>query len=171
MKLQHQQYSQTSNLKAHFFDQKRFTFLYLILLLTVTFFAAPIITYAEQGLPTITVYKSPTCGCCRKWVKHLEKNGFTVEAHNRENMSDIKREMGIQPKYQSCHTAVVNGYYIEGHVPASDIKQLLAEKPKAAGLTVPGMPKGSPGMEVGRKDPYSVLLVDKEGNQKVYNKY
>jgi hypothetical protein len=171
MKLQHQQYSQTGNSKAHFFDQKRFTFLYLILLLTAVFFAIPTLSHAEQGVSQITVYKSPTCRCCNKWIKHLEKNGFSVEAHNREDMSAIKHKMGIQPKYQSCHTAVVDGYYIEGHVPASDIKQLLAEKPKAAGLTVPGMPKGSPGMEVGAKDPYSVLLVDKEGNQKVYNKY
>jgi len=162
MKTQHPQYG-----------QKRSAFLCLKFLLITAFLSTPAISYAEQkeGFSQITVYKSPTCRCCTKWIKHLEKNGFTVEAHNREDMSAIKREMGIEPKYQSCHTALVDGYYIEGHVPADDIKRLLTEKPKAAGLTVPGMPKGSPGMEVGRKDPYSVLLVNKEGTQKVYSKY
>ena len=137
------------------------------------FLSVPGIGQAEQkdGITEITVYKSPTCRCCRKWIKHLEKNGFLVNAINEENMSSIKYKMGIEPKYQSCHTAMVDGYYIEGHVPASDIRRLLSEKPDAAGLTVPGMPKGSPGMEVGGKDPYSVLLVNKDGTQKVYNKY
>lgn len=119
----------------------------------------------------ITVYKSPTCRCCSKWIKHLEKNGFEVKSVNREDMSSIKNQLGIKPELRSCHTGVVDGYYIEGHVPADDIKRLLSEKPKAAGLTVPGMPVGSPGMEGGRKDAYSVLLVDKDNTQKVYSNY
>ncbi len=86
-------------------------------------------------------------------------------------MSNLKREIGIRPRLQSCHTALVDGYYIEGHVPADDIRRLLSEKPDAAGLTVPGMPMGSPGMEGYRKDPYSVLLINKDGSQKEYSKH
>ena len=126
---------------------------------------------AEQTTPRITVYKSPTCGCCDKWIKHLEQNGFVVEAHNRKDMKSIKQKNGIKPQYQSCHTGLINGYYIEGHVPAQDIKKLLVEKPKAAGLSVPRMPMGSPGMEGHRKDPYSVYLIQENGESKVYNSY
>jgi len=143
-------------------------FPYLKFLLIAAFFAAPAIGHAEQILPKITVYKSPTCGCCTKWVKHLEQNGFVVEALNSRDMSAVKRQMGITRDIQSCHTGEVNGYFIEGHVPADDIKRLLKEKPKAAGLTVPGMPMGSPGMEGHRKDAYSVLLVSKDGKQEVF---
>ena len=147
--------------------------LWFLLAGTLAILSVPAISHAEKkdGLTKITVYKTPSCRCCRKWISHLEKNGFEVEAYNKENMSSIKYKMGIEPKYQSCHTAMVDGYYIEGHVPADDIRRLLKEKPTAAGLTVPGMPKGSPGMEVGGKDPYAVLLVDKAGKQKVYNRY
>ncbi len=162
-------------MKTHYqqHELKQSSFLYLVFFLVAVFLFLPATAYAEQkaGYSQITVYKSPTCRCCGKWIKHLEKNGFNVQAYNRENMSGLKREMGIEPKYQSCHTAMVDGYYIEGHVPADDIKRLLTEKPEAAGLTVPGMPKGSPGMEVGGKDPYSVLLVNKEGKQEVYSKH
>jgi hypothetical protein len=172
MKIHYQQYAQTDMTQAHYHNQKRSAFLYLMLLLITAFFSAPTITYAEQiVLPKITVYKSPTCGCCTKWVKHLEKNGFIVEAFNSKNMPAVKRELGVEPHYQSCHTAMVGGYYVEGHVPADDIKRLLTEKPTAVGLAVPGMPMGSPGMEGNRKDAYSVILVDKEGAQKAYSKY
>lgn len=146
-------------------------FLFLKVLLTVAFLIAPAASHAEQILPKITVYKSPTCGCCTKWVKHLEQNGFVVEALNSRDMSAVKRQMGITRDIQSCHTGEVNGYFIEGHVPADDIKRLLKEKPKAAGLTVPGMPMGSPGMEGHRKDAYSVLLISKEGRREVYSKH
>jgi len=145
--------------------------LYLKLLLVAAFFATPAITYAEQILPKITVYKSPTCGCCTKWIKHLEKNGFDVEAYNSKNMAAVKRQIDVKPQYQSCHTAMIDGYYIEGHVPADDIKRLLKEKPEAIGLAAPGMPMGSPGMEGHRKDSYSVLLISKEGDQKVFSKH
>ncbi len=139
--------------------------------LLAIFIAAPATSYAEQILPKITVYKSPTCGCCTKWVKHLEQNGFIVQALNSRDMSAVKRQMGITRDIQSCHTGEIDGYFIEGHVPASDIKRLLKEKPKAAGLTVPGMPMGSPGMEGHRKDAYSVLLISEDGKQQVFSKH
>ena len=94
------------------------------------------------------VYKSPTCGCCSKWIDHLEKNGFEVEAKDVPDVTPIKRANGVPPGMTACHTAMVGGYFIEGHVPAEDVKRLLEEHPQIAGLTVPGMPVGSPGMEV-----------------------
>ncbi len=121
----------------------------------------------------ITVYKSPTCGCCDKWITHLEQNGFTVKAQNMQDVTPKKIELGLTPKTASCHTGVIDGYFIEGHVPAEDIKRLLKEKPKnIAGLTVPGMPIGSPGMEQGnRKDAYNVLAMDKKGLISIYARY
>ena len=115
---------------------------------------------AVPSQPTVTVYKSPTCGCCSKWADHLRENGFTVETVDVQDLSAVKRRYGIPPALQSCHTAVVEGYVVEGHVPAADVRRLLAERPDAAGLTVPGMPIGSPGMEQGdTAEPYDVLLV------------
>lgn len=109
---------------------------------------------------TVVVYKSPTCSCCSKWIEHLKQAGFRVEAHNESEMSQIKTRLGVPAELASCHTAFINGYVIEGHVPAEDIKQLLAKHPKARGLAVPGMPVGSPGMEMGsRVDSYDVLLM------------
>jgi hypothetical protein len=111
----------------------------------------------------ITVHKSPWCGCCKGWVKHLEDNGFTVTALDHEDMDPIKSELGVPHRLQSCHTAMVDGYVIEGHVPADDIKRLLTEGPEAVGLAAPGMPAGSPGMEGGgTRDDYQVILFDKE---------
>jgi len=111
----------------------------------------------------ITVYKSPSCGCCGKWVEHLEANGFTVKVNNQRDMRPVKQHYGIDGKLQSCHTGVVDGYLIEGHVPAEDIQRLLRERPAVRGLAVPGMPMGSPGMEGPRKDNYDVLAFDDEG--------
>jgi len=119
----------------------------------------------------ITVYKSPTCGCCTKWVSHLQSNGFKVKAYNLNDMPSVKQQLGIAPKQQSCHTAVVDGYVIEGHVPAADIHRLLTEKPRIHGLTVPGMPMGSPGMEGPRSDSYNVLAIDKQGKTTVFSQY
>lgn len=116
----------------------------------------------------IDVYKSPTCGCCSKWVKHLRDNGFTVRAHDVQNVAPYKIKYGVSQPLASCHTATVNGYTIEGHVPAADIKRLLKEKPKVTGLAVPGMPMGSPGMEGHRKDAYNVFSFDPNGNVKVF---
>ncbi len=119
----------------------------------------------------ITVYKSPTCGCCNKWIRHLEKNGFNVKAVNKRDMRTIKEKFGVKREYQSCHTAKVGRYFVEGHVPAADIKKLLKEKPYVKGLAVPGMPMGSPGMEGHRKDNYSVILINKQDQFSVYTKY
>lgn len=132
---------------------------------------------AEQksGLmsPTVTVYKSASCGCCNQWVDHLAEAGFTVTAHNREDMNTIKQESGVVAKLASCHTAFVNGYVIEGHVPASDIKRLLSEKPAIHGLTAPGMPQHSPGMQAEGLTPkgYAVLAFNKEGETSIYQQY
>ncbi|MEO0344930.1 MAG: DUF411 domain-containing protein [Pseudomonadota bacterium] len=113
---------------------------------------------------TITVYKSPTCGCCKNWIKHLEAAGFEVEAIDSDDMNAVKQEFGVPRNMTSCHTARVAGYIIEGHVPAEDILRLLGKRPEADGLAVPGMPVGSPGMEVGdRVDPYKVMLFGEEG--------
>lgn len=126
-----------------------------------------------DGLPLVTVYKSATCGCCSKWVTHLENEGFNVVAYDREDMNKIKQDAGLQPEFASCHTAFVDGYVIEGHVPASDIKQLLAEKPPVLGLTAPGMPQKSPGMQPEGLAPqgYDVLAFDRAGQSTVFTSY
>lgn len=118
----------------------------------------------------IKVYKNPSCGCCTKWADSLEKKGFDAEVLAVRNLPSIKKESGVPGNMTSCHTAKVAGYFIEGHVPAEDIHRLLKERPDIAGLTVPGMPMGSPGMEVpGRKAvPYKVYAVDKQGNISVF---
>lgn len=128
-------------------------------------------TFATAALPVIEVYKSASCGCCSAWIKHLEANGFTVRAKNVEMPAQYRKLAGIPDALGSCHTGLVNGYAIEGHVPASEIKQLLRGKPKAKGLAVPAMPMGSPGMEGPRKDAYDVLLVKSNGGTEVYKHY
>lgn len=119
----------------------------------------------------IMVYKRPTCGCCKKWIKHLEREGFNVTTEDMSNMKPIKHQFGVQPQFQSCHTAKVGKYFIEGHVSASDIKKLLKEKPDIKGLAVPGMPMGSPGMEGHRKDKYDVIAIDNNNKATVYSKH
>ena len=116
----------------------------------------------------VVVYKSPTCGCCNKWVTHLEKHGFRVETHDERNMSRIKSELGVPRYLHSCHTAKVGDYIVEGHVPADEITRLLSEKPGVRGLAVPGMPMGSPGMEGPRKDAYDILTFDEAGRTSVF---
>ena len=118
----------------------------------------------------VVVYKSPTCGCCKKWVSHLEQNGYTVEVRNesRSKLSAIKSEMGVPGDLQSCHTARIGGYIIEGHVPADVIARLLKEKPQIKGLAVPGMPMGSPGMEGPRKDSYDILAIEVDGKTSIF---
>ena len=126
---------------------------------------------AEQTAPSIEVWKSATCQCCGNWVKHLEANGFAVKVNATEPaaLAALKREAGIGDKLASCHTAKIDGYVIEGHVPATDIKRLVDEHPDAAGLAVPGMPLGSPGMEQGdTTEPYDVLLIKKDGTTEVF---
>lgn len=118
----------------------------------------------------IMVYKSPTCGCCNKWVTHLREEGFTVKTKNLDDMKPIKKTLGVKPEFQSCHTAKVGKYFIEGHVSASDVKRLSKEKSDIKGLSVPGMPMGSPGMEGHRKDNYDVVAIDKNNNATVYTR-
>lgn len=112
----------------------------------------------------LEVWKDPDCGCCQDWIDHMQANGFSVKAHDvAQGNASVRAQLGLPPELGSCHTAVVEGYLLEGHVPAQDVHRLLKEKPKALGLTVPGMPVGSPGMDgeayAGRKDPFEVLLV------------
>ncbi len=117
----------------------------------------------------IVVYKSPTCGCCNAWIDHLKENGFSVEARNQSDMTSIKDAMGVPRNLRSCHTAQVGGYLVEGHVPAELITQMLTEKPEIHGLSVPGMPMGSPGMEGPRNDPYDILAFSKDGSIQLYD--
>lgn len=128
---------------------------------------------AETSGPIeIEVYRSPTCGCCSKWITHLEQNNFKVKDFVTDDMPAKKDEAGVPQEMASCHTGIVDGYVIEGHVPAADIKKLLKAKPAVVGISVPGMPVGTPGMEVGdRKDAYQVISFDKENKFKVLTRY
>ncbi len=122
----------------------------------------------------VEVWKSPACGCCKDWVRHLEDNGFRVKVNDTGN-AGARARLGMPQQYGSCHTAKVGGYVVEGHVPAKEIQRLLSERPDAVGLAVPRMPVGSPGMDGpqygGRKDPYEVLLVDRKGGASVFQAY
>ena len=134
---------------------------------------APALSPVRAALPLVVVHKSPTCGCCTGWVEHMRHAGFPVEVRNANDVEPIKRRVGVPAGKGSCHTAEVAGYFVEGHVPAEDVKRLLAQKPKARGLTVPGMPVGSPGMEVpgGRVQPYAVELVKGDGSTEVFARH
>lgn len=121
-----------------------------------------------QELPSITVYKSPTCGCCAKWVDHLEEHEFEVKAIDTSDVRAMKDKYGVPRDLSSCHTAVVDGYVVEGHVPADVIKKMLAEEPEIVGIAVPGMPMGSPGMEGSRVDSYDIVAFKKDGTNSVY---
>jgi hypothetical protein len=146
----------------------------LTFLATTIWVATAGIAMAETEASPIAVWKSATCQCCGNWVKHLEANGFavTVNGATPSSLAALKRQAGIPDKLASCHTAKIDGYVIEGHVPAPDIKRLVAERPDAVGLTVPGMPVGSPGMEQGAEfEPYDVLLVKKDGTTEVFARH
>jgi hypothetical protein len=122
--------------------------------------------------PSIVVYKNFHCDCCERWVEHLEAHRFTVRVENVDDLGKVKERFGVPRDKDACHTAEIEGYFIEGHVPADDIKRLIRTKPDAKGLLVPGMPIGSPGMEPGKRlDYYEVLLVDKAGNTSVFTRY
>jgi len=125
----------------------------------------------QAAAPAVSVYKTRTCGCCAKWVDHLKANGFAPTVTDVPSTAEYRKQYGVPEQLQSCHTAVVGGYTIEGHVPAADIHRLLKQKPKAKGLAVPGMPMGSPGMEGARVDPYSVLLFSTDGRTTVFQKH
>jgi len=120
----------------------------------------------------IVVYKSPTCSCCGKWLEHLKQNNFNVKDIVTEDVQAIKQKYGVSEAMASCHTAIVDGYVIEGHVPANDVMTLLKTKPKIVGIAVPGMPSGTPGMEMGGKiDAYNVMSFDKENHSAIYHSY
>jgi hypothetical protein len=119
----------------------------------------------------VTVYKSPTCGCCVKWIDHLEENGFSVTAIDVRDMRKVKERQGVPERLGACHTALVGEYVIEGHVPAADLQRLLKERPPVMGLSVPGMPVGSPGMEGPGPEPYSVLSFDAEGRTAIFSSH
>lgn len=137
---------------------------FLLSLITAT-------AWAEAPLPTVQVYKSPQCGCCEKWVDHMKSAGFKVIAHDTNTVAEHKTRLGVPLAMGSCHTAEVGGYFVEGHVPAGDVKKLLAEKPQAKGLGVPGMPASAPGMDDGSKTPYEVLLVGKDGSTTTFARH
>jgi hypothetical protein len=126
---------------------------------------------AQATRPLVTVYKSPTCGCCGEWEKHMVDNGFRVEPRIEKNISYIKRKYRVPYDLLSCHTAEVGGYAVEGHVPAADVKRLLRERPKAAGIAVPGMPIGSPGMEQGKPEPYDTIAFAVDGKTWLFERH
>jgi hypothetical protein len=127
---------------------------------------------AQAAKPQLTVYKSPTCGCCLNWVRHMRESGFDVKAIDVDDINRVKREHGVPADAASCHTGIVNGYVVEGHVPADAVLKMLKDRPQIAGIAVPGMPIGSPGMEVpsGQKEPFTIVSFDKTGKTAVYQK-
>lgn len=145
----------------------------LLVLFTVTLSAALNAETKKTSLDylrPITVYKSPSCGCCGGWVDHMNASGFSTRIQHPENLDKIKEDLGVSPQYQACHTSVKSGYFFEGHIPAEIVQHFLKEKPAdAAGLAVPGMPMGSPGMDVsGNYRPYQVLKINKDGSSTAY---
>ena len=137
--------------------------------LSLAFVLVAALAPSAQMATPITVYKTPTCGCCGKWVEHMKQQGFAPKVTELTNLTAIKESTGVPQNLRSCHTSTIEGYAIEGHVPADVIRQLLKEKPKVAGIAVPGMPMGSPGMEQGGvKDKFNVVAFAADGTQKVY---
>ncbi|PJI98130.1 hypothetical protein CLU85_2935 [Acidovorax sp. 69] len=143
---------------------------------SVTLLAASALPFtAAAAAPTpLEVWKDPNCGCCQDWVDHMQANGFAVKVHATGNNA-VRARLGLAQKLGSCHTALVGGYVVEGHVPASDVRALLQQKPQALGLAVPGMPVGSPGMDGpaygNRRDAYDVLLVARDGSTRIFKSY
>lgn len=131
----------------------------------------PPAAWATSSLPTVTVHKSPTCGCCEKWIGHMKASGFDVVVNNVSNVSPYKQRAGVPLSKSSCHTAEVAGYFVEGHVPATDVKRLLAAKTPAKGLVSPGMPISAPGMDSVNKQPFEVLLVSQSGGITTYARH
>ncbi len=144
----------------------------LYILICISFNLKAEIDTTVQEPINIEVYRSPTCGCCSRWIDHLKSDQFNVADHVTNDVQVIKDKYGVTQNMASCHTALVNGYVIEGHVPAADIRKLLKLKPPVIGISVPGMPVGTPGMEMGnKKDPYDVVSFDKEKQYKVFSHY
>lgn len=129
-----------------------------------TLLAAPVLA------APITVYKSLSCTCCEDWVSHMQESGFEVKVVNGDNLTPIKKLAGVSAELASCHTGLIDGYVVEGHVPAADVYQLLEQQPEVRGLTIPGMPQSAPGMDI-PGSPYDVLSFDAQGNTAVFNRY
>lgn len=138
--------------------------------MAVLLLAVPIHAAMAEALAQAVVYKSPTCGCCASWVEHMRANGFTVDVVEGD-MEVVKQRFGVPAGLASCHTAVVGGYVVEGHVPATAVKRLLREKPDALGVSAPGMPIGSPGMAGPNPEPFSVQIFEEHGHARVYESY
>ena len=133
------------------------------MLVVAAVLASGAVPATAQAKPLVTVYKNPACGCCGDWIKHMVANGFRVDVKNVVDVETIRRRSMVSDSLASCHTALVDGYVIEGHVPASDVRRLLRERPRVIGLAVPGMVVGSPGMETGPAQPYSTIAFDERG--------
>jgi len=134
----------------------------------------PLLAASQPRLPAMQVWKSPTCGCCKDWIEVVQRAGIAVQVHDSGNVA-VRERLGLPMRYASCHTALIGGYVVEGHVPVREIRRLLAERPEAIGIAVPGMPIGSPGMDGpeygGRRDPYDVVLVLRDGSHRVFASY
>lgn len=140
--------------------------------LRLTIAAAALVIGSAANAAALTVYKSASCGCCGKWVEHVQKHGFTVKVVNVDDVRAVKAKAGIPDKLASCHTSLVGGYVVEGHVPAADIKKLLAQKPKAKGIAVAGMPMGAPGMEHGdHREPFETVLIKADGSTATFARH
>ena len=151
---------------------RRFALKLSLALVGATVLTQPLRALAAGSANQITVWKTPSCGCCHEWVAHLRKSGFEVATHDVEDTAPIRQKFGLNAKFGSCHTARLGNYVVEGHVPAKELRRLLREQPKALGLAVPGMPMGSPGMEMGNsRDAYDVLLVLADGSSRIYQSY
>jgi len=162
----------TINMRSPEYSTKKGRRLLLTGLLSVPLWLS--MAQAQGPLPAVEVWKSPTCGCCKDWIKHMEQAGFEVTHHDVGN-AQARTQLNMPQHFGSCHTAKIGHYVIEGHVPANDIKRLLAEQPDALGLAVPGMPIGSPGMDgpayKGHVDPHQVLLIHQDGSTRTYATY
>ena len=133
--------------------------------------ALPVHAAMAAELAHAIVYKSPTCDCCASWVKHMRANGYVVEVVEQDDINAVKQRFGVPMNLASCHTAIIGGYVVEGHVPASAVKRLLQEKPAALGVSAPGMPIGSPGMPGLNPEPFAVQLFDERGRTSIYESY
>lgn len=153
-------------MKGTFRTLRRFT----LATSTILILAAGVAAAAQARGPRVEVYKSPTCGCCSKWVDHLRGHGFVVRVTDTETVEELKTKHGVPRQARSCHTALVGGYVVEGHVPAADIQRLLKERPAVAGIAVPGMPIGSPGMEVAgvKAQSYTVVAFSKDASTRAF---
>ena len=148
------------------------TLVFLVASFTMTAVAEPPAEAGSAPLPEMVVYHDPACGCCGKWMAYMREAGFVVRSETASEMAAVKQQFNVPASLRSCHTAVVGGYVIEGHVPAAEVKRLLAEKPDLAGIAVPGMPLGSPGMEYGHKrQAFDVVSFDNAGGTETFNNY